>query len=90
MEFLDASSHLYKRVCPSVGRSVGWSVGPEREFSGSQNTKENDQNWLLDASSHYEGLSVHRLVRQSVRPSVHPSVRLKHKFFESQKMMLNG
>ena len=24
--FLDASSHLYKRVCPSVGRSVGWSV----------------------------------------------------------------
>ena len=20
-------SHLYKRVCPSVGRSVGWSVG---------------------------------------------------------------
>ena len=30
--FLDASSHLYKRVCPSigwsVGRSVGQSVGP--------------------------------------------------------------
>ena len=30
--FLDASSHLYKRVCPSVGplvgRSVGWSVRP--------------------------------------------------------------
>ena len=25
---LDASSHLYKRVCPLVGRSVGWSVGP--------------------------------------------------------------
>jgi len=25
--FLDASSHLYNRVCPSVGRSVGWSVG---------------------------------------------------------------
>ena len=24
--FLDASSHLYKRVCPSVGRSVGPSV----------------------------------------------------------------
>ena len=24
--FLDASSHLYKRVCPSVGRSVGRSV----------------------------------------------------------------
>ena len=25
--FLDASSHLYTRVCPSVGRSVGRSVG---------------------------------------------------------------
>ena len=25
--FLDASTHLYKRVCPSVGQSVGWSVG---------------------------------------------------------------
>ena len=24
--FLDASSHLYKRVCPSVGPSVRWSV----------------------------------------------------------------
>ena len=28
--FLDAFSHLYKRVCPSVGRSVGWSVGRTR------------------------------------------------------------
>ena len=27
-KFLDASSHLYKRVCPSVGRSVGRSVVP--------------------------------------------------------------
>ena len=26
--FLDASSHLYKRVCPSVRRSVRRSVGP--------------------------------------------------------------
>ena len=26
--FLDASSHLYKRVCPSVHRSVRPSVGP--------------------------------------------------------------
>ena len=24
--FLDASSHLYKRVCPSIRRSVHWSV----------------------------------------------------------------
>ena len=27
MIFLDAFSHLYKRVCPSVGRSVRRSVG---------------------------------------------------------------
>ena len=27
-QFLDASSHLYKRVCPSVGPSVRPSVGP--------------------------------------------------------------
>ena len=27
-DFLDASSHLYKRVCPSVGQSVGPSVDP--------------------------------------------------------------
>ena len=31
-QFLDASSHLYMRVCtsvrPSVGRSVRWSVRP--------------------------------------------------------------
>ena len=26
--FLDASSHLYMRVCPSVGPSVRPSVGP--------------------------------------------------------------
>ena len=26
--FLDASTHLYKRVCPSVGPSVWPSVGP--------------------------------------------------------------
>ena len=25
--FLDASTHLYKRLCPSVGRLVGWLVG---------------------------------------------------------------
>ena len=25
-EFLDASSHLYKRACPSIGPSVGPSV----------------------------------------------------------------
>ena len=25
--FLDASTHLYNRLCPSVGPSVGWSFG---------------------------------------------------------------
>jgi len=25
--FLDATSHLYNRLCPLVGRSVGWLVG---------------------------------------------------------------
>ena len=28
LRFLDASTHLYKRLCPSVGRSVRPSVGP--------------------------------------------------------------
>ena len=28
IRFLDAPSHLYKRVCPSVGPSVGPSVRP--------------------------------------------------------------
>ena len=32
---LDASSHLYKRVCPSVRPSVGPSVGPSPIFSNS-------------------------------------------------------
>ena len=27
-DFLDASTHLHKRLCPSVGWSVGPSVGP--------------------------------------------------------------
>ena len=35
--FLDASTHLYKRVCLSVGRLVGpsvrWSVGPSVRWS---------------------------------------------------------
>ena len=28
LPFLDASSHLYKRVCPSVHQSIGLSIGP--------------------------------------------------------------
>ena len=35
VSFLDAFSHLYKRVCPSVGPSVRRSVGHTRvEFPG--------------------------------------------------------
>ena len=43
-KFFDASSHLYMRVCPSVGPSVGWSVGPSetRIFRISKN----DAKWL--------------------------------------------
>ena len=51
--FLDASTHLYKRVCPSVRRSVGpsvrrsdgpsvrRSVGPSRVFLNERITGEN-------------------------------------------------
>ena len=36
--FLDASKHLYKRVCPSVGPSVRPSVGPSQSaiFAGNE------------------------------------------------------
>ena len=34
--FLDASSHLYQRVCPSVGSSVGPSVGNAFFFLNSE------------------------------------------------------
>ena len=61
--FLDASSHLYKRLCPSVrpsvGRLVGWSVGPP----------------FLDASSHLYKRCFRPSVGPSVGPSVRPSVR---------------
>ena len=35
LSFLDASSHLYKRVCPSVRRSVGRWVGDAFAFRAS-------------------------------------------------------
>ena len=37
--FLDASTHLYKRVCPSVGP---WSVRPSRVFFKSRKSRGND------------------------------------------------
>ena len=52
--FLDASTHLYKRVCPSVRwsvrplirPSVGPSVGPERVFFNEPITGLNGRKWL--------------------------------------------
>ena len=35
--FLDASSHLYDRLCPMVGRLVGWSVTHSLKTSKSSN-----------------------------------------------------
>ena len=35
--FLDASTHLYKRVCTSVGLSFGLSVGNQLFFTGRYN-----------------------------------------------------
>ena len=80
ISFLDASSHLYKRVCPSIGLSVGpsvsWSVcRPLFKYNVIPHII------FLDASSHlYKrvcpsvGLSVHRSVRLSIGRSVGRSV----------------
>ena len=37
--FLDASTHLYKRLCPSIGRSVGRLVGRSVEVIESKSGK---------------------------------------------------
>ena len=42
--FLDAFSHLYKRVCPSVGPSVGRSVRPSHTSWISEKGAEFEQN----------------------------------------------
>ena len=46
--FLDASTHLYKRVCPSVGPSVGWLVAPSvgNAFVPTPKMSKNGQNHL--------------------------------------------
>ena len=81
--FLDASSHLYKRVCPSVRPSVchsvhlsvGWSVRPCVRYASSLITSihlkspTNHPRPFLDASSH-----LYKRVCPSVRPSVRVSV----------------
>ena len=67
--FLDASSHLYKRVCPSVrpsvrplvGRPVGLSVHPLVRWSVRPSVRPS------------VGLSVRPSARPSIRLSVRPS-----------------
>ena len=44
--FLDAFSHLYKRVCPSLCRSVGRSVG--------QSVRRSHMSWIFDISTKVE------------------------------------
>ena len=45
IDFLDAFSHLYKRVCPSVRRSVGPSVGPLVRQSRFRKNVEKSREW---------------------------------------------
>ena len=69
--FLDAASHLYKRVCPSVSRSVRRSVrNAFVKIAENGLMQDGDASYvvytaLLDASSH---------LYKSVCPSIHPSV----------------
>ena len=50
--FLDASSHLYMRVCPSVRRSVGRSVGRSVRGSRFRQKRENRRFCLQIMMSH--------------------------------------
>ena len=59
--FLDASSHLYKRVCPSVG--------PERLFKMLRT-----HHWPIGLVNMRPRISMRGSVCPSVRPSLHPSV----------------
>ena len=74
--FLDAFSHLYKRVCPSVVPSVGPSVRRSVGLSVGHTRVEIKEKWLFRCvlASLQEGVSVRRSVRWSVGPSVRPSV----------------
>ena len=57
--FLDASSHLYKRVCPSVRPSVRRSVGPSvrRAVTPSQNEPFVRKKFKIPSSAHQRTLS---------------------------------
>ena len=80
--FLDASSHLYKRVCPSVGRSVGPSVRPSvgnAFFLRLQKWRFFFMYVIREAQEHYRNVELHlyRKVCLLVRPSVHVKSRKK-------------
>ena len=69
--FLDVSSHLYKRVCPSVGCAVCMLVHPSRMLlskSGEINIFEQIR-LTIYASSHLS-----KMLHQSVSLSIHQSV----------------
>ena len=77
--FLDASTHLYKRVCPFVHPSICWLVGNLFSFLYLQLVS-----FFSDASTHlYKRVCpfVGPSVRRSVRPSVHHAL-----FFNDAKV----
>ena len=68
-QFLDVSSHLYKRLCLSVHPSVSPSVIPSISHQFAKNEK-NCQTSLLESSSH-----LYKRMCLSVRPSIGRSIR---------------
>ena len=87
--FLDASSHLYKRVCPSVrpsvGRSVRPSVGPlrlckNRDFrlflaTMRSFTESTERKTCFESLHYYSCRFIFLFDHLSVRPSVRLSAR---------------
>ena len=57
ISFLDASSHLYNRVCPSVGRSVRPSV---RRSAGHAFVKNGKIDTVTSSYNHFVIVSTHR------------------------------
>ena len=71
VQFLDASSHLYKRVCPSVGPSVRWSVGLSVRHAFVKN-KGNENFWANKCQGRFTRLT--RCISPSVCQTITPSV----------------
>ena len=69
-EFLDASSHLYKRVCPSVGPSIGRSVGNAFFFTFIKPRK-TSQRIILSLP---KWIAIISYTLPSIGPSIVPSV----------------